>query len=52
MSLIGFVLLMASIIYGGDIAASPVWGPFFTCEKFFRERQQARYGGSRPGRCC
>ena len=30
MSLIGFVLLMASIIYGGDIAASPVWGPFFT----------------------
>lgn len=30
MSLIGFVLLMASIIYGGDIAASPVWGPLFT----------------------
>ena len=30
MSLIGFVLLMASIIYGGDIAASPVWGPVFT----------------------
>ncbi len=30
MSLIGFVLLMASIIYGGDIAASPVWGPMFT----------------------
>lgn len=52
MSLIGFVLLMASIIYGGDIAASPVWGPFFTCEEFFRERQQARYGGSRPGRSC
>ena len=30
MSLIGFVLLMASIIYGGDVAASPVWGPAFT----------------------
>ncbi|MES2877893.1 MAG: carbon starvation CstA family protein [Pseudomonadota bacterium] len=30
MSLIGFVLLMASITYGGDIAASPVWGPVFT----------------------
>jgi len=30
MSVIGFVLLMASIVYGGDIAASPVWGPFFT----------------------
>ncbi len=30
MSLIGFVLLMASIVYGGDIAASPVWGPLFT----------------------
>ncbi|MDD3354709.1 carbon starvation CstA family protein [Zoogloea sp.] len=30
MSAIGFVLLMASIIYGGDIAASPTWGPVFT----------------------
>ena len=30
MSLIGFVLLMASIIYGGDIAASETWGPLFT----------------------
>ena len=30
MSLIGFVLLMASIIYGGDIAASETWGPAFT----------------------
>ncbi len=30
MSVIGFVLLLASIIFGGDIAASPVWGPLFT----------------------
>ena len=30
MSLIGFVLLMASIIYGGEIAASETWGPLFT----------------------
>ncbi|MCK6373521.1 MAG: carbon starvation protein A [Zoogloea sp.] len=30
MSIIGFVLLMASIVYGGDIAASPTWGPLFT----------------------
>jgi len=30
MSAIGFVLLMASIIYGGDIAANPTWGPLFT----------------------
>ncbi len=30
MSVIGFILLMASIVYGGDIAGSPVWGPFFT----------------------
>ncbi|HEX5392338.1 MAG TPA: carbon starvation CstA family protein [Rhodocyclaceae bacterium] len=30
MSLIGFVLLMASIVYGGDIAANPTWGPLFT----------------------
>ncbi len=30
MSLMGFVLLMAAIIYGGDIAASETWGPLFT----------------------
>ncbi|ROR14897.1 carbon starvation CstA family protein [Erwinia sp. JUb26] len=30
MSLIGFVLMMAAIIYGGDIALHPFWGPFFT----------------------
>ncbi|WP_374486368.1 carbon starvation CstA family protein [Zoogloea sp.] len=30
MSLIGFVLLMAAIIFGGDIAASETWGPVFT----------------------
>jgi len=29
-SLIGFVLMMAAIIYGGDIALHPYWGPFFT----------------------
>jgi carbon starvation protein len=29
-SLIGFVLLMASIVYGGHIAADPYWGPAFT----------------------
>ncbi|MBK0031535.1 carbon starvation protein A [Erwinia sp. S43] len=29
-SLIGFVLMMAAIIYGGDIALHPFWGPFFT----------------------
>jgi uncharacterized short protein YbdD (DUF466 family) len=28
--------------------------PLMTYEEFFRERQQARYGGGdgRPGRCC
>jgi uncharacterized short protein YbdD (DUF466 family) len=26
--------------------------PPMSYEEFFRERQQARYGGSRPGRCC
>ncbi len=26
-SIIGFVLLMAAIIYGGDVAADPYWGP-------------------------
>ncbi|MFG1172444.1 carbon starvation CstA family protein [Erwiniaceae bacterium CAU 1747] len=29
-SLIGFVLMMAAIIFGGDIARHPFWGPFFT----------------------
>jgi carbon starvation protein len=29
-SIIGFVLLMASIVYGGHIAADPFWGPAFT----------------------
>ena len=29
-SLIGFVLLMASIVFGGHVAADPVWGPAFT----------------------
>ncbi|KAA9002020.1 carbon starvation protein A [Affinibrenneria salicis] len=29
-SIIGFVLMMLAIIYGGDIAAHPYWGPLFT----------------------
>ena len=29
-SIIGFVLMMAAIIYGGDVAADPYWGPLFT----------------------
>ncbi|MEG0054698.1 MAG: carbon starvation CstA family protein [Hafnia sp.] len=29
-SIIGFVLMMAAIIYGGDIAMHPYWGSFFT----------------------
>ncbi|MEY3721941.1 MAG: hypothetical protein RL618_2460 [Pseudomonadota bacterium] len=29
-SLIGFVLLMASIVFGGHVAADPVMGPMFT----------------------
>ncbi|MDN0086536.1 carbon starvation CstA family protein [Yersinia nurmii] len=29
-SLIGFVLMMAAIIYGGNISLHPYWGPFFT----------------------
>ena len=29
-SIIGFVLLMAAILYGQTVAASPVWGPAFT----------------------
>ncbi|WP_067701543.1 carbon starvation CstA family protein [Erwinia sp. ErVv1] len=31
-SLIGFVLMMAAIIYGGDVAQHPTLGPFFTLE--------------------
>jgi len=29
-SIIGFALLMAAIVFGGDVAASPTWGPLFT----------------------
>ncbi|MFN3073226.1 carbon starvation CstA family protein [Acinetobacter sp. TY2] len=29
-SIIGFVLMMAAIIYGGDVAQHAYWGPFFT----------------------
>ncbi|MBM3115646.1 carbon starvation CstA family protein [Jeongeupia naejangsanensis] len=29
-SVIGFVLMMLAIVYGEDIAQSPVWGPMFT----------------------
>lgn len=29
-SIIGFALLMASIVYGEQVAAHPHWGPFFT----------------------
>ena len=29
-SIIGFVLMMAAIIYGGDVAVDPYWGPLFT----------------------
>jgi carbon starvation protein len=29
-SVIGFILLMASIVVGGMVAADPVWGPAFT----------------------
>ena len=29
-SLIGFLLMMAWIVYGGNIAADPYWGPVFT----------------------
>ncbi len=29
-SVIGFVLLMASIVFGGSVAAHPYWGPAFT----------------------
>ncbi|WP_151820424.1 carbon starvation CstA family protein [Acinetobacter soli] len=29
-SIIGFVVMMLAIVYGGHIAADPYWGPFFT----------------------
>ena len=29
-SVIGFVLMMLAIVYGGNVAADPYWGPFFT----------------------
>ncbi len=29
-SIIGFILMMLAIIYGGNVAADPYWGPFFT----------------------
>ncbi|PIJ51789.1 carbon starvation protein A [Erwinia sp. OLTSP20] len=29
-SLLGFVLMMAAIVYGGSVAQHPFWGPFFT----------------------
>ncbi|MFH7765804.1 carbon starvation CstA family protein [Acinetobacter sp. BSP-28] len=29
-SLIGFVLMMMAIVYGGNVAADPYWGPMFT----------------------
>ena len=29
-SIIGFVLLMLAIVYGGNVAADPYWGPAFT----------------------
>ncbi|MBB5189987.1 carbon starvation protein [Silvimonas terrae] len=29
-SVIGFVLMMLAIVYGGDIAKDPTWGPIFT----------------------
>ncbi|NEU13798.1 carbon starvation protein A [Methylobacterium sp. BTF04] len=29
-SILGFVLLMLAIVYGGNVAADPYWGPFFT----------------------
>ncbi|WP_051526576.1 carbon starvation CstA family protein [Alkanindiges illinoisensis] len=29
-SIIGFVLMMLAIIYGGNVAADPYWGPLFT----------------------
>ncbi|MGE8558871.1 MAG: carbon starvation CstA family protein [Acinetobacter sp.] len=29
-SIIGFVLMMLAIVYGGNVAADPYWGPMFT----------------------
>ncbi len=29
-SIIGFILMMLAIVYGGQVAADPYWGPFFT----------------------
>ncbi|TCB57930.1 carbon starvation CstA family protein [Acinetobacter terrae] len=29
-SIIGFVLMMLAIVYGGNVAADPYWGPIFT----------------------
>ncbi|MFB2539690.1 MULTISPECIES: carbon starvation CstA family protein [unclassified Acinetobacter] len=29
-SIIGFVLMMLAIVFGGNVAADPYWGPFFT----------------------
>ncbi|RJT54756.1 carbon starvation CstA family protein [Rahnella variigena] len=29
-SVMGFVLMMLAIVYGGNVAADPYWGPFFT----------------------
>lgn len=29
-SIIGFVLMMMAIVYGGDVAQHPYWGPLFT----------------------
>lgn len=31
-SLIGFVLMMMAIVYGGDISVHPYWGPYFTLQ--------------------
>ncbi len=31
-SIIGFVLMMMAIVYGGDISVHPYWGPFFTLQ--------------------
>ena len=29
-SIIGFILMMLAIVYGGNVAQHPYWGPFFT----------------------
>ena len=31
-SIIGFILMMMAIVYGGDISVHPYWGPFFTLQ--------------------